>query len=434
MNPQAPETYDVAVLGGGPAGATAATRLAQRGRRVALLERERFPRFHIGESLLSTCNDVFTALGLADEIRAAGFPPKWGASFQTADGSHSRYADFSAARGLAAPQTWQVERAKLDELMLRHAAQSGVAVHTSHRATGVAFDSDGATVTFREAEQREATLRCRAVVDATGRAGLLSRQLDLRRNDPQLQNFALYGHFRHVPRLEGRRSGDIRIVARRDAGWFWLIPMNQELMSVGVVLPKPIFSRLPRGRQAEMLSAAIADTPAMVELMREAELAWPARLEQEYSYSVTRYAGDRWLLAGDAGSFLDPVFSSGVAVALESGLEAAEALDRALGRGDLSARAFAAFDRRQAKRYAVFREFVLAFYTPSFRDLFFQPGAGARLFSAVVTVLAGRWRPDLMSRLLVRYFLLLVRVQRRFALVPRIYPREAAAEPGFLRV
>ena len=417
---------DAVVLGGGPAGAAAAIRLAERGRRVLLLERDRFPRFHIGESLLPTTNAALAALGVAEEVRAAGFPAKWGASFLTHDGAFQRHADFSASGELAAPQTWQVERATLDATLLRRAAAAGAEVREGHRALACDFSGSGVEVAFRDEEEAVHRVRAAAVVDATGRAGLLARQLGLRQVDPRLANISVYAHFRGVPPLEGRRAGDIRIVARADAGWFWVIPLRDGITSVGVVLPKPLFERLPRGPHEGMLAHAIAETPAMAELMQTAEMAWPARVEKEFSYAASAYAGDRFLLAGDAGSFLDPVFSSGVAIALDSGIEAAEALDRALARGRPDRRAFAAFERRQRARYEAFRRFVLAFYTAGFRDLFFQPGASPRVFAAVVTVLGGRWRPRLPSRLWIALFFLLARLQRHVALVPRIYPRVRA--------
>jgi len=421
-----PHDLDAIVLGGGPAGAAAAIRLAGRGRKVLLVERDRFPRFHVGESLLPTTNAAFAALGVADEVRAAGFPAKWGASFLTHDGAFQRYADFSASGELPEPQTWQVERAALDEILLRRAAAAGVDVREGHRVLACDFSGDGVEVTFRDEEDALHRARAAAVVDASGRAGLLARQLALRRVDPRLANISVYAHFRGVPPLEERRAGDIRIVARADAGWFWVIPLRDGITSVGVVLPKPLFERLPRGSHEGMLAHAIAETPAMAELMRGAELARPARVEKEFSYGASAYAGDRFLLAGDAGSFLDPVFSSGVAIALDSGIEAADALDRALARGDLGRTAFAAFERRQRERYEAFRRFVLAFYTASFRDLFFQPGASRRIFAAVVTVLGGHWRPRLANRLWIALFFLLARLQRRVELVPRIYPRERA--------
>ena len=424
MNEQALPTYDVAVLGGGPAGAIAAAHLARRGRRVLVLERERFPRFHIGESLLATCNEVFDAVGLGEKVRAAGFPVKRGATFISHDGVHDRYADFSASPELTVPRAWQVERARFDQLLLGHAAECGAEVREEHRVLGCELDEGGVTLSARDPAGVLLTVRATLVVDASGRAGLLARQLGLRRDDPQLSNVAIYGYYRGVPPLAGARSGDIRIVARRDAGWFWVIPLAEDLMSVGVVLPRELFDRLPRGSHEGMLRHAVAEAPAMVELMRRAEPVREARVEKEYSYTTSAYAGERWLLAGDAGSFLDPVFSSGVSVALESGLEAAQAADAALARGGRSARAFHRFEARQRARYAVFRRFVLAFYTASFRDLFFQPAASPTFFRAVVTVLGGRWRPTLPTRLVIGLFFVIVRLQRRFDLAPRIYPKD----------
>ncbi|MCZ7651850.1 MAG: tryptophan 7-halogenase [Thermoanaerobaculia bacterium] len=419
-----PRDFDAIVLGGGPAGTAAAIRLAGHGRRVLLVERDRFPRFHIGESLLPTTNAAFAALGVAEAVRAAGFPAKWGASFLTHDGSFQRYADFSASGELPEPQTWQVERAVLDEILLDRAAAVGVEVRPGHRVLACDFAGRGVEVTFRDEEDAQYRARAAAAVDASGRAGLLARQFGLRRVDPRLANISVYAHYRGVPPLEGRRAGDIRIVARADAGWFWVIPLREGVTSVGVVLPKPLFERLPRGSHEGMLAHAVAGTPAMAELMREAELARPARVEKEFSYAASAYAGDRFLLAGDAGSFLDPVFSSGVAIALDSGIEAADALDRALARGETGRAAFAAFERRQRARYEAFRRFVLAFYSAGFRDLFFQPGAHPRIFAAVVTVLGGRWRPGPVNRLWIALFFLLAQLQRHVELVPRIYPRE----------
>jgi flavin-dependent dehydrogenase len=217
-----------------------------------------------------------------------------------------------------------------------------------------------------------------------------------------------------VPRPDGRRAGDIRIVARDDLGWFWLIPISDDLMSVGVVLPRKVFqAQPPQLGEETWLDRLIADTPAVARLMAHAERRWPVRVERDFSYGSKTYAGDRWVVVGDAGSFLDPVFSSGVAIAMESGLEAAEAIDRGLRRGDLSTRAFSRFNRRQVGRYRAFRRFVLAFYTPEFRDLFFAPDPPKRMFRAVVTVLAGYWRPRWTTRLWIALFFLMVRAQSR---------------------
>ena len=414
------------MLGGGPAGSAAALALARRGRQVVVCERDHFPRFHIGESLLATTNDCFDALGLAERIRAAGFPEKRGASLSNFDGTAGRPVDFTTSREVRRPQTWQVSRARFDAILLDAAREAGVEVRHGRRVERCDFDGDGVTVRFADGDGAAGELRARAVVDASGRGGVLARQLGLRRDEPRLANVAVYAHYAGVPRLPGERSGDIRLVARRDAGWFWLIPIDERLTSVGAVLPRALYAGLPKGDPEAMLAALVAETPAVAELMGEARREWPVRVEKDFSYRATAFAGDRWLLAGDAGAFLDPVFSTGVSIALESGLEAARELDRALADGDLSARRFRRFERTQRRRFAVFRRFVLAFYTPWFRDLFFQPSAPPAIFRAVVTVLAGNWRPSLATRLLVDCFFLAVAVQRRFDLVPRLARRDAA--------
>ena len=423
-----PKGYEVAVVGGGPAGSAAAITLAQRGRSVVLLERARFPRFHIGESLLATANERFAELGLTEIVRAAGFPPKWGASLSTFDGASERSVDFAAAPDVRTPQTWQVGRAKFDALVLERARAAGADVREGCRVSAVELAPDGVTLELQcdDGSNRGSQpdrLKVAALIDATGRDGLLAKRLALRKDEPRLANVAIYAHYAGVPRLEENRSGDIRIVARADAGWFWLIPIEDDLTSVGVVLPKALYLSFEKGEPEEMLRRAIADTPAVAKLMKGARREWPVRVERDFSYASSAYAGDRWLLAGDAGSFLDPVFSTGVSIALESGIEAATALDRALARGELRRKGFAAFERIQRRRFESFRRFVLAFYTPWFRDLFFSPGAPPLLFEAVVTVLAGNWRPRIRTRLLIRAFFACVAFQRLVPFAPKLVGR-----------
>lgn len=432
-----PFDCDVVVVGGGPAGSTAAACLARAGRQVILLERDSFPRFHIGESLLASVNLVLDAIGAADLVRGAGFPRKWGATFVTPDGGVERVADFAIASDVPQPQTWQVPRERFDELLLRHAARCGADVRERHRVTAVAFDPDGVTVTFAHEHGDDSVepttvsrVRARAIIDASGRTALLGRRFELRIDEPELANVAIFSHFAGVPRAGGRRAGDIRIVARADMGWCWVIPISEELTSVGVVLPRAAFKQMSRTEPGALLERCIADTPAVARLMASAERRWPVRVERDFSYGAKTYAGDRWILVGDAGSFLDPVFSSGVAIAMESGLEGARAVDAALSRGNLSARAFRTFDRRQRARYRMFRRFVLGFYTTAFRDLFFSAEPPNHLFRSVVTVFAGYWHPSWLTRLWVRLFFVSVRLQARFGFTPsHLQPADAAPPP-----
>ncbi|MCU1348378.1 MAG: hypothetical protein JWO56_1408 [Acidobacteria bacterium] len=423
--------YDFAIAGGGPAGTSAAIALAQRGHSVVLFERETFPRFHIGESLLSTANDHFAALGVTEQMERANFPEKWGARLYTHDGKTGRGVDFSEVSEVARPQTYHVNREVFDRILMDRAREAGVDVREAHRVTGCDFADDAATLDFTTADGAAGRVRVQAVVDATGRHGMIARKYGLRIDEPKLANIAVFAHYRNVPRIEGDRPDDIRLIARTDAGWFWLIPISDDLMSVGVVLPKNLYLQGPKGTPEEMLAQAIADTPAVAELMRDAERAWPVRVEKDFSYSASAYAGDRWILAGDSGSFLDPVFSTGVSIAMESGIEAAAELDRALARKAFEARSFAAFSRRQQRRFRIFRRFVIGFYTPEFRDLFFGPDPPKHLFRAVATVLAGRWDASLKTRLLNQIFFAAVELQKRVRFSPELFTRdESAGYPG----
>lgn len=414
--------FDFAVAGGGPAGSAAAITLAQLGHSVVLFEREKFPRFHIGESLLSTANEAFARLGVAEKIEAAKFPEKWGARLLTHNGLSGRTVDFASVTEVMRPKTYQVPRAEFDRILMERARETGVDVREATRVADIDFTGDAATVNVDGKP-----VRVRAIVDATGRNGLIARKYNLRKDEPRLANVAVFSHYAGVPRLADSRPNDIRIVARNDSGWFWVIPITDELTSVGVVLPQKLLLQMPAASNEERLERTLADTPVMADLMRNAHREWPVRVEKDFSYSASTYAGDRWLLAGDAGSFLDPVFSTGVSVALESGIEAAMELDRAAKTNNFSTRNFAAFSKRQRTRYRTFRDFVIGFYTPQFRDLFFNPSPPEHLFHAVVTVLAGRWNASLKTRILNRAFFLLVALQKRFNFSRSLFRRDTTA-------
>jgi FADH2-dependent halogenase len=419
--------FDAVVVGGGPGGSSAATALAQRGRRVLLLEREQFPRFHIGESQLPWANEVFQTLGVHETIAAAGFVRKWGASFRAIDGAAEQYADFAEAVETPTPQTFQVPRATFDELLLRHSEKSGVTVRERHRALDAAFDPAGVTLRYADPEGGEHTVRAGVVIDASGRIGFLAKKLGRHEFDPLLRNIAVHAQYENIPRLPGRRAGDIRMFTRPDMGWLWLIPISETVMSVGAVIPQAVHRRESKATPEESLAHYLDRTPTAAPLLAAARRVSPARFDADYSYLGTKMAGDRWVTVGDAAAFLDPIFSTGVLLAMQGGLEAAAAIDAGLREGDLSRRRFTQYERLVRARYHHFRRFAVGFYNPNFRDLWFRRTTRLGIFRAVLSVLAGNWRPSLAVRLRIRLFFTLVALQRVLPIAPR-GPRAPAEE------
>ena len=419
--------FDVAVVGGGPGGSAAAAALARRGHAVVQIEKTTFPRFHIGESQLPWLNGVLAEIGATEAIAAAGFVQKWGAAFGAGDADVERYADFARAPEVPEPQTVQVPRERFDQVLLDHAAACGATVKQHCQARRAKFDPDGVDLTYETADGGEVTLRVGAVVDASGRYGFLARTFGQRHSDPELRNIAVHRQYENVPRREGRRAGDIRILTRADGGWFWLIPISDRVTSVGVVLPQTAYHAVAAGRPEDTLDAVTRATPNVAALLANANAVSEARFEADYSYLHSLQAGDRFVLVGDAGAFLDPIFSTGVLLAMQSGVEAAAAISAGLRDGDLSARRFRAFERQVVRRYRHFRRLVVGFYDPAFRDLFLSPSSRLGLFEAVLSTLAGNWRPSWSIRWRLWLFFALVRIQRHVALAPRHLEATSAA-------
>lgn len=420
--------YDLVVVGAGPAGGAAAARAAQRGQRVLVLESERFPRFHIGESLLPLGHRVFEQLGIATRLDGAGFVVKRGAQLRTPDGEHTVLFDFQQARHVDPAWTFQVHRAEFDQLLLEHAVAAGAELRAA-RARDYRVDAGGVEIGFEGPGGAPGRVRARALVDASGRAGFVARREGVRRPDDELRKAAVFAHFRGVPVDPGDRAGDTRIVSLPRLGWFWFIPLKGGVMSVGAVLDLAVYQERPKGDPAAIFAEAVGQAPYAARLLAGAERVSDFVVESGFSYGATRYGGDRWLLAGDAGSFLDPVFSTGVLLALRSGVEAADAAEAAWVRPRRRPDAVVArFDRMLQARYRFVRRFVTGFYDPATRDMFFAPRPTFGITRAVTTVLAGGFDLGWLDRQRVRLFFLLGWLQRRFDLVPRrLHARGPAA-------
>lgn len=366
--PDGREEYEVIVVGGGPAGTTCATLLAQRGRRVLLLEASRFPRFHIGESFMPESYWPLQRLGMIEKLKASRFPRKHSVQFIGASGRPSRPFYFSQTNPHESSVTWQVVRAEFDEMMLANAVEHGVEAHQGTHVSDVQFDNGRAvTVKATGAEGTDTRIRARVVVDATGQGTLLARKLDLKQPDLRLRKSSVFAHYSGAHRDSGVDEGATVILHTPDGqGWFWYIPLPDDRVSVGVVAsPKDLLARRG-GDPGAALEQEIAACPAVRERLASATRATDVRVARDFSYVASRCAGDGWVLIGDAMGFIDPIYSSGVFLALKSGEFAAETIDEGLRTGNLSGERLGRFRGKLVQGIRAIRNLVYAFYTEGF--------------------------------------------------------------------
>lgn len=398
--------HDVIVIGGGPAGSTAATLLARKGFSVLLLERDRFPRFQVGESLLPYNNDLFARLGVTDKMKAGDYFPKYGAQFVTGDGKIEYTFRFDRTLASQYHSSFQVKRAEFDEMLLRNAGTSGVEVREQAGVTSVDL-SDPSRVVVRTA----AGDRCEArfVLDASGHGALLGNRVGEKSDVESLKKVAIFAHFRGVPRAEGRNAGNTVIVVLQDA-WFWMIPVNRELMSVGLVVDRDHVRNCGLEPE-ELLNRTIAATPWMAERMSGAERVTPVYARRDFSYRMKKIVGENYALIGDAAGFLDPIFSTGVFIAMKSADIASTAVEARLRTGSM--RLLKHYQRDMSTALEKYFQFISHFYRREFLEVFLQPSEKFGLLPVIVGVLAGNVFTKKWDRLKLGLFFALVAIQKR---------------------
>jgi flavin-dependent dehydrogenase len=332
------DTTDVVVIGGGPAGSTVSTLLAQHGCRVKLYERDRFPRFHIGESLIPETYWVFRRLKMLDKMKASPFVKKYSVQFINAAGKLSAPFYFHDNKPHECSQTWQVIRGEFDTMMLQNAREQGVEVHQPARVLEVLFDGDravGVRVQHEDGSQEE--VRARVVVDASGQSTMLQNRFKLRLWDPVLNKGAIWTYWQGARRDTGRDEGATLVIQTTNKkGWWWYIPQHDDTISVGVVAPFDYLFK-GRGSHQQVYDEEVEACPAVKECVSMGRRATGYYATKDYSYRSKEVAGHGWVLVGDAFGFLDPLYSSGVLLALRSGEMAADAIAEGLAKGDVSA-------------------------------------------------------------------------------------------------
>lgn len=382
----ATQECDVLVVGGGPAGSTIAALLARQGRRVVMLEKDHHPRFHIGESLLPGNVDLFERLGVREQVDRIGLP-KYGIEFVPPDLPYCSYLDFAEGWDPGKDRAWQVRRSELDELLFRHAEKEGAQALEGAHVRQVDFDDAGATVQARLQDGGTRRWRARFVVDASGRDTLLAHKFKAKQKNPRHNSTALFGHFRNARRLEGRREGNVSICWFQH-GWFWFIPLADGSTSVGAVCWAYYLKARDKPLK-EYFYDTIALCPELHDRLKDAELIdGTVHATGNFSYTSTHATGDRYLIVGDAYTFIDPMFSSGVFLAMQNAFDGAGFVATALDRPARLPAARRALEKRMREGPRDYSWFIYRSTNPTIRDMFMHPKNVFKVKQGLMSLLA----------------------------------------------
>ena len=367
------QAYDVIVIGGGPAGSTVATLVAEQGYRVLLLERDSNPRFKVGESLIPASYWTFERLGMLEKLEASHFPKKYSVQFYSQSGKASAPFYFYENDPHESSMTWQVLRSEFDDMLLENAVEKGAEVQRGVSVHSVLFEGDRAVgVRTRSPNTGSVDLPAKVIADSTGQSALISRRLRINDTEPELKKASIYTHFEEGIRDEGIDEGATLILHTENKdSWFWYIPLPYNRVSVGVVGSIDYLLQDRRSDDAQLDAEAIFQAelekcPALKWRIENAKQLFPVKTTKDFSYRAQQVAGNGWVLVGDAFGFLDPVYSTGLFLALKSGEMAADAINDALESGDLSGERLGQFGTEFVKGMESFRKLVYAFYTKEF--------------------------------------------------------------------
>ena len=360
------DSYDCIVIGAGPAGGTTAALVAEAGCSTLLVEREKVPRFHVGESLMPETYWIFERLGILDAMKSSNFVKKRSVQFVSHSGKESAPFFFDRHDPRECSQTWQVERDRFDKLLYDNARRLGAETYDETRVMEVHFDGDRATgVTVRRHGETR-VINARVVVDATGQQAIIPNRLGLKVDNPDLQKIAIWSYFRNAKRDEGMNEGaTIILLTEKKDSWFWFIPLADNVTSIGVVGDRDYMLK-GRGNPEAVFTEELALCSAMQMRLADAECHTDYRVAREFSYSTRRRAGEGWVLVGDAYGFIDPVYSSGVYFALRTGELAADAIVEGLKNDNVSAEQLGGWNGEFDEGVKWMRKLVDAYYTNEF--------------------------------------------------------------------